>query len=52
MELDREEHKAMLLQLINQAQVPGHMLEAACDLKRAIKEATVKTPASEKSAST
>jgi hypothetical protein len=41
MTLDKEEHKQFLLELFKQAQFPGHILELAYDVKKAITEATI-----------
>lgn len=42
MVIDKEEHKQFLLEIINQVQFPGNLLEIAFELKAAIKSATIK----------
>jgi len=39
--IDKEEHKVILLQIIDITNFPGKTLEAAMELKNAVKNATV-----------
>jgi len=42
MVIDKKEHQAFLLKLIEQTQFPGQFLEIAYEIKQAIKAAEVK----------
>lgn len=41
MTIDKEEHRALLLQLIEAASFPGQHIELAVEIKRAIQTATL-----------
>lgn len=41
MTIDKPEHQKLLLELINAATYPGHIIELACELRRAVLEAEV-----------
>lgn len=41
MTIDKPEHQKLLLELLNAATYPGHIIELACELKRAIEAAQI-----------
>lgn len=41
MTFDCEEHKNIIMSMINQATFPGNMIETACSLKKAVQESSV-----------
>lgn len=49
MTIDKEEHRTILLELLNKAAFPGQFAEDVVDLKRSIREADV-TPQPEEKA--
>lgn len=40
--IDKQEHKALLLEVFKQVQFPGHILDLAYEVKKAIESAEVK----------
>ena len=44
MTLDKEEHRQLLLGLLNQAQVPGTMARLVVELQDALEVATIRPP--------
>jgi len=39
--IDKEEHKALLIQMVDMTNFPGKLLETALELKKAIQEAKI-----------
>ncbi|MCJ2009210.1 hypothetical protein [Methylobacterium sp. J-092] len=44
MVLDKEDHRDLLLEMVNGARIPGSMAEIVADLKKALIEAAVTEP--------
>jgi hypothetical protein len=44
MVIDKPEHQAFFLELIKQAQYPGHVIDLAFEVKQAVQAATVNEP--------
>lgn len=45
MTFDNEEHKIIIAELVKRANFPGHLLEQALELKKAVDEGKVVEPA-------
>lgn len=41
MVVDKEEHKQLILELIKQSQIPGHLVELVYEVKKSVESASV-----------
>ena len=49
MQFDTQQHKELVVALIEQASFPGKLIEVAAELKKSVAAATVETPSADPS---